>query len=1299
MGASMSDASPASAPAITTEQPKQQPFVHLHVHSDYSLLDGCARVGSLLKRAQDLNMPALALTDHGNLFGLADFYKTSKKFPVKPIFGCEVYLVIDHTMSEHPPRRSKGGDNEEADEASDSLKGKTFHMGLLARNFEGYQNLARLVTLAHTKGLYYKPRLDIDTLAAHSRGLIGFTGCMQGVVPQHLLRGDWDGARRWMGRFIEIFGRENYFAELMNHGLSQQILIDRDILKIAQEFGVKTICTNDVHYTLKSDADPHDAMLCIQTGAKRIDEKRFRFSVQEFYMKSRDEMALIYGEVPECMDNTLHVAEMCEAKLPFGENHYPVYQMPAGSQPRHADKMDELMASYAELKNGLQVAAGKAADYVFPEKLRESVRLKGSELFELCVKGLRERYGVDYHNPEAYKTLPGQQKDFATMLARRMDYELSIIAGTGFADYFLIVQDFIAWARAHGIPVGPGRGSGAGCLVAYILRITDIDPIRFGLLFERFLNPERVSPPDFDIDFCMRRRDEVVEYVRAKYGEECVSNIVTFGTFGAKAVVRDMARVLDLPFAEANRIAKMVPDALHITLDDAVKTSPELASELRNNPAAQEIIDKGRVIEGMVRNTGKHACGIIIGDRPLVEFVPLTLQEGALTTQYPKEPVEELGLLKMDFLGLKNLTVIADAEAMIRETGHPDFDIGEQGLEDQKTFDLLNSGRTVGVFQLESGGMQSLCRQFQISSVDEIIALIALYRPGPMDLIPDYVKGKKDPRTVKYPHPLLEDVCRETYGIMVYQEQVMEAARRVAGYTLGGADILRRAMGKKKVEVMEAERAKFVKGAMETNKIPAAKAEEIFALLEKFAGYGFNKSHSAAYAILSYRTAYLKAHYPVQYMAALLGCELGNADKLKGFIEEAVSMGLRVAGPDVNHSGESFTPLPDASGQGGTVLFGLAAIKGVGEGAAKAIREERRANGPFKDFYDFARRVDARAVNRRVMENLIKTGAFDNMGQDRGTLLAGLEGIMKDVARQQEEKLMGQGSLFDFFGAAEPPSLHVGGPTLDKVEMPMADKLQYEKELLGFYVSGHPMNRFRGLAEGLSSFEADEYMEWDDKTPFRLCGVITSFTKKTSKKDNSMWAIIGVGTRTASYQLNMYSRAYAKKMEAFQERYEAWKKKSAEMGREWTDNNPEPQNPLAPGNVVMIEGRVSRRKDDGDISLVIESVQDLERAIENTVTNVLWVLEKSPAATDFMKELHRRLLREFGQSNVQVGFEVADKVIATATVCGSFCWRVDPDSFAALYAHPAVKDVQVDARKVEIEEPEFRRRMQKASGE
>ena len=812
------------------------PFVHLHVHSDYSLLDGCCRLDTLCRRAYDLGMPALALTDHGNLFGAVDFFKTAKAHDVKPLVGCEIYLVYDHKMNERPERN----------------RHCYHHMGLLARNLEGYRNLTQLVSDAHTRGMYYKPRTDMEQLARHAKGLIGFTGCLKGVVPQFLLKGQYDEAREALSRFIAIFGREHFFVELQDHGLPDQVKILSPLLKLASEFNLKTVCSNDVHYVEQNHWAPHDALLCIQTGTKLNDEKRLRYAAKQFYLKTHEEMAHCFREVPESLTNTLEVAEMCDLEMPFGQNHYPVFKL-----------SDELQKTY-------------------PDNI--------AYLKHLCIQGLKERYGVDYAHPSSGSDTDSAQ---ARTLIERMDYELATIAKTGFLDYFLIVWDFIDWARRRAIPVGPGRGSGAGCLVAYLLKITDIDPLRFKLLFERFLNPERISPPDFDIDFCKRRRDEVLDYVRDKYGRECVAHIITFGSFGAKMIVRDLARVLELPYSEADRLAKMVPDDIKITLDAALERSAELQTEHRRNPKAQEILNHGKVIEGMVRNTGKHACGILIADQPLTQLVPVTLQEGALTTQYSKDPIEDLGLLKMDFLGLKTLTVIADAQENVRRVRKlTDFDIERVSFDDPKTFALLNAARTIGVFQLESSGMRALCRQFKIATIDEIIALIALYRPGPMDLIPDYIRGKNDPSTVRYPHPLLEDVCQETYGIMVYQEQVIEAAKRIAGYTPGAADILRRAMGKKKRAEMSQQRKNFLRGAKKTNSLSADKAGEIFDLLEKFAGYGFNKSHSAAYAILAYRTAYLKANYPVEFMAATLSSELGNADKVAYFVDECLAMNI-----------------------------------------------------------------------------------------------------------------------------------------------------------------------------------------------------------------------------------------------------------------------------------------------------------------------------------------------------------------------------------------------------------------------
>ncbi|MCD8483713.1 MAG: DNA polymerase III subunit alpha [Verrucomicrobia bacterium] len=749
------------------------------------------------------------------------------------------------------------------------------------------------------------------------------------------------------------------------------------LLKLAKEFGLRVVCANDVHYVYREDYKPHDALLCIQTGKLIKDEARMRYPNQEFYLKSHAEMLQAFPDNPETLQNTLAVAEMVDLNLKFGEDHYPVFERSL-EVTYHEDSsgFDRILDIYVEEKNKIQSREGKPLIHLDAD---ERIRFKrnGEYLFDLCKIGLYERYGVDYDAVRYQRPRFTGQSDIdaerAERICQQLEYELAIITGTGFVDYFLITWDFIHWARLQEIPVGPGRGSGAGCVVAYVLKITDIDPLRFGLLFERMLNLERVSPPDFDVDFCMRRRDEVVDYVRRKYGADKVANIITYGKFGAKMVVRDLARVMSMEYVEANKLAKMVPDDLNISLDDAIAKSHELQAEIARNPTVAEIMRQGKVIEGMVRNTGKHACGIIISDQPLTELVPVTLQEGALTTQYAKGPVEELGLLKCDFLGLKTLTVISDAQEFVRQTtGNKDFDIEKVSLEDAETYALLNSGKTTGVFQLESGGMQALCRQIGLSSFEEIIALIALYRPGPMQFIDQYIKGKKDPTTVVVPHPLLKDLVLETYGVLVYQEQVMEAARIVAGYTLGGADMLRRAMGKKVKEIMDQQKEIFIAGAKEKNNIDRKTAEEIFAILEKFAQYGFNKSHSAAYAMLSYRTAFLKANYPVEFMAAVLGCEVSNPVKVSHFIEECASMNVDVLGPDVNESGASFTPVIQKGKS--SIRFGLAAIKGVGDGAAEAIIIERKRNGAFKDFEDFVSRMDSKVVNRRVLENLVKTG-------------------------------------------------------------------------------------------------------------------------------------------------------------------------------------------------------------------------------------------------------------------------------------------------------------------------------------
>ena len=1179
-----------------------QNFVHLHVHSDYSLLDGACRIDRLMDRAVALGMPALALTDHGNLFGAIDFYNTAKSKGIKPLVGCELYLVETSRLEKHG--------------RSDDEGKSIFHLGLLAKNLTGYQNLLKLVSDAHLKGFYYKPRTDLATLAQYAQGLIGFTGCLASLVPQHLLHDREEEARKACARFVDIFGRENYFVEIQDHGIPEQLKIIPGLLKLAEEFNLKVIATNDVHYVNASDAGPHDAMLCIQTGAKIEEEKRMKFSGQEFYLKSRAEMEKLFSEVPASITNTQLVAEMCDLTIPFpkGSERYPKYPLP--------------------------VEVSTKTD-------------RSGYLKDLCIAGLRRRYGLDYASPEKHP-----DPVLGRTLVERLDFELSIISKTGFIDYFLVVWDFIDWARKHDIPVGPGRGSGAGCLVAYLLAITNLDPLRFKLLFERFLNPERVSPPDFDIDFCMRRRGQVIDYVREKYGKDCVANIITYGTLGAKMVIRDISRVHNLAYADADRLAKMIPDELNITLEDAVKKSTELRDELARNPVAKKIFDQARVLEGMVRNTGKHAAGIIITDRPLDEFVPLTLQEEDVTVQFDMNAVGKLGLLKMDFLGLKTLTVIADAVDNIRRTADPKFDIEAIALDDAKTFALLNSGRTTGVFQLESGGMQNLCRQISLSSIDEIVALIALYRPGPMEWIPDYVRGKKDPTTVTYPHKLLEEVCRETYGIMVYQEQVMEAAKIIAGYTLGGADMLRRAMGKKDAEAMAKERTKFVEGAQRVNQIDEKTANSIFDILNKFAGYGFNKSHSAAYAILSYQTGFLKANYPVQFMAAMLSSELGNSEKVSHFVAECEAMGLKVLGPDVNESREMFTPVGDK------IRFGLAGVKGVGELAAQKIIAERDAKGPYNSFEDFISRVDGRAINKRVLEHLAKTGAFDFSGALRKKIFDSIDGAMATAANNARDRAAGQHSFLDMLAEPAPakktaavaarPTLPNAPGTADRDDFTSAERLIFEKELLGFYVTGHPMNVYAGITEALDTFAVDDLLKQGDRVEFRLAGIVSNIVKRLSKKDNRPWAAFTLATKNASVALNLFADGYAA------------------YGAILAENAP-----------VLVLGNIITGTEGPRIN--VKECYPLDPEVTRLVKKVTWLLHPNhPELPAYLRLLRETLNKQVGDTRVEFAFMFEQRVAPHAEASTALTWKLNGATFQQLRAHPAVAGVQLQTRALEL---------------
>jgi DNA polymerase-3 subunit alpha len=1170
-------------------------------------------------------MKALAITDHGVLYGLTSFFKQAEKHGIKPLLGCEIYLVYEDQL---------GTTNEER------ANQKSRHMGLLARNFTGYQNLCKLVSKAHTQGFYYKPRTDLKTLAEHSEGLIGFSGCLAAVIPQYLLEGKFAEARAAAAKFIDIFGKDYFIIEIMDHGIEEQRRIIPDLLKIATEFGLKVVATNDVHYVKNTDWEPHDSLLCIQTGAKVSDEKRMRYDAQQFYLKSREEMDLAFKEVPEAITNTSAVAEMCDVKLPFGEDHYPVYERPIELKVNDDEaNFDRILDIYVEKKNAILTRDSKEPIELSAEE-RTKHKANGFYLFELCKVGLKERYGTDY---DACRADWDNASDGDKHYCDQLDYELAIITGTGFVDYFLIVWDFINWARQQGIPVGPGRGSGAGCIVAYVLKITDIDPLSFGLLFERMLNLERVSPPDFDVDFCMRRRDEVVNYVRDKYGKDRVANIITFGTFGAKMIIRDLARINEFEFAQADKLAKMIPDELNITLDDSVKKSPELAAEIQRNPVARTIVQQGRVIEGMVRNTGKHACGVIIADQDITNLIPVTLQEGDLTTQYPKGPSEDLGLLKMDFLGLKTLTVISDAEANVRATRNlPDFNVEKVALDDKETYDLLNSGRTTGVFQLESGGMQQLCRQIGLSSFEEIIALIALYRPGPMQFIPQFIEGKKDPSTVQIPHPLLKELVEETYGVLVYQEQVMQSAQIIAGYTLGGADILRRAMGKKIKSVMDAQKDVFVKGAKETNGIDRRTAESIFALLEKFAEYGFNKSHSAAYAMLSYRTAYLKANYPVEFMAAVLTADQGNADKISHNLAECNAMNVPVLSPDVNESGANFTPVIE-KGEG-SIRFGMASIKGVGEGAAQVIIDEREANGAYESFTDFIVRNEEKAVNRRVIEALIKTGGFDSLGEERAELLEGLDGELAEAKITREDREGGQGNLFDMLG--DQASATKARKTV--APMPMTEKLRHEKELLGFYISGHPMDAYAGIDTAIDSFTSqDELVNFDDRSSFRLCGIVSNVAIKYTRKDNKQMAVFNLATRSHTYEMIMFPDPYAKCGSRLEE-----------------------------GKLALIQGLVGRR--NGEMNLAAHEVYDLESSVPKIIQRINFILRPNDKAKEFIELLRETIDDEYGATRVNISFLVDEQIVETQTA-QSLTFTITGTNFKMLRRHPALAGVRIEA--------------------
>ena len=1056
-------------------------FVHLHLHTEYSLLDGACRLDKLMDRAHELKFSSLAITDHGAMHGVIEFYQAARAKGIKPIIGCEVYVAPGSRLE----RKKVEGD-------------KYHHLGLLAKDEAGYKNLIKLTTAAHLEGYYYKPRIDKEILAAHSQGLIAMSGCLASEIPDLIMKDQLDKARDAVDFFKQTLGAENFFLELQNHGIPEQAKVNKQLIQWAKEFGLKLVATNDVHYVKKSHSHAHDCLVCIGTQSMLSDPKRMSagYVPEQFYLRSEDEMKARFAEVPEAVLNTREVAEKCNLEIKFPKAtkdlHYPVFH-----PPEHFTREGFLRQWLAE---GLFTRYTIHAKAVGNEFIVTGV----DDPKRLPTLVSTEEKNLAFDNPivtAAIKTV-----------IDRLKVEMEVIEKTGFISYFLIVGDFIRYGRSVGISC-VARGSAAGSLVTYLLEIANVDPIRYGLLFERFLNPERVNPPDIDIDFADDRRADVIEYVRQKYGKDSVAQIITFGTMGAKSVVRDVGRVMGLAYGDCDRLAKLIPAELKMTLAKALKQVPELKEAYENEDVTRELIDTAFILEDLTRNASVHAAGVVIGDQPLVNLLPLkTDEDGAIVTQYAMGPVGDLGLLKMDFLGLKTLTVIRNTCEMVKRTQNIDVPIDTLPLDDKKTYDLLNRAETLGVFQLESGGMRDLCKKFQISSVEHITALVALYRPGPMDLIPDFIKRRHGEIEIKYEHPLLEQISKETYGILIYQEQVMQATQLLAGFTLGAADLLRRAMGKKKVEEMQQQREAFVKGCAATNKIPATKANQIFDVLEKFAGYGFNKSHAAAYAIVAYQTAYLKANYPVEFFCAMMTNDMANTEKLSEYIAEAREFGIEVLQPDVNESGVFFAPARD----GKAIRFGMAAIKGVGEAAVEAILKARGESGKFKTLAELCERVDGRTLTKKPLEALIKTGACDSFGQTRAALFAQIERTLGRAASILSDKQKGQSSLF---GALEEKAPAMPEAISNLPEWPQHELLAHEKELLGFYVTGHPLTPLVPLLEKYSLTNTAKLAELPNRSLTRIGGMIAAVTHGTSKKSGKPYSMVTLEDLEGSVQL------------------------------------------------------------------------------------------------------------------------------------------------------------------------------------
>lgn len=1142
-------------------------FTHLHVHTEYSLLDGSSKIKEITSRAKELGMKSLAITDHGVMYGVIDFYKAAKEVGIKPILGCEVYVAPGSRFDKQP------GESES----------RYYHLVLLAENNTGYKNLMKIVSRGFTEGFYYKPRVDYEVLEQFHEGIIALSACLAGEVQRYLARGMYEAGCEAAKRYEGIFGKGNFFLELQDHGIPEQKYVNPQLIRMSQELGIDLVCTNDVHYTYAQDADAHDILLCIQTGKKVTDENRMRYDGGQYYLKSPEEMAELFPYAPQALENTCKIAERCNVEIEFGVTKVPHFEVPQGFD------------SWTYLNH-------------------------------LCNEGMKRRY------PDA-----DEEKK------KRLEYELSVIHKMGYVDYFLIVWDYINYAKTHGIAVGPGRGSAAGSIVSYCLGITDIDPIKYSLIFERFLNPERVSMPDIDVDFCYERRQEVIDYVVEKYGKDCVVQIVTFGTMAARAVIKDVGRVLDLPYAMVDNIAKMVPREIGITIDKAIQENPDLRNAYENDAQVHDLIDKSKRLEGLPRHASMHAAGVLISQKAVDEYVPVaTGSDGAVVAQFVMTTLEELGLLKMDFLGLRTLTVIQNAEKLARKK-NPEFSIDNINYEDKNVYDMISTGKCEGIFQLESAGMKNFMKELKPQSIEDLIAGISLYRPGPMDFIPQYIKGKNNPGDITYDCPMLEPILKPTYGCIVYQEQVMQIVRDLAGYSLGRSDLVRRAMSKKKTSVMEKERQNFIYGNPEenvpgciSNGIDEKTANKIYDDMIDFAKYAFNKSHAACYAVVAYQTAYLKTYYPVEFMAALMTSVVDNTDKVAGYIYACRQMNIQMLPPDVNTSDMEFSVEDNA------IRFGLSAVKSLGRPTIKAIIDERNKSR-FTSMQDFISRLYT-DLNKRTLENLIKSGAFDTFGNNRRQMMSVYARMLDNEAKQGKDAISGQMSLFDLVDESEKSQFEIKMP--DVSEYTKEDILAFEKEVLGVYVSGHPLDEYAAMwKKHISAMSTD--FEIDDETgepkvkvdsKATIGGMIMAKSVKPTKTGQLM-AYLTIEDLVGTVEVIVFPRTFSTYRNII----------------EGTDK-------------LFITGRVNANADE-NAKLICESVVPFE-----DVPRKLWI--RFASEEEYLKkaaDLAEELKYSDGKDSIIIYCTKENKRIALPQ---SRNIRITPDILASLRAQYGIKNVE-----------------------